>query len=76
MISELDSVVLARDFDEHGLKEGDVGAVVHSYHGGSAVEVEFVMADGRTVAVLTLGPSDIRTIRQGEILHVRSVAPA
>jgi len=73
MIRELDSVVLTRDVVEHGLKEGDIGAVVHCYREGSDFEVEFVTADGKTIAVLTLGSSDIRTAQQGEILHVRTV---
>lgn len=76
MIRELDNVVLTRDVDEHGLLKGDIGAVVHCYRDGSGFEVEFVTADGKTIIVLTLGSSDIRPIRDGEILHVRAVAPA
>ena len=76
MIQELDTVVLTRDIHEHGLKEGDVGAVVHCHRDGSAFEVEFVTADGKTIAVLTLGSSDVRAINHGEILHVRTVASA
>jgi hypothetical protein len=76
MIRELDTVVLRHDVPEHGLKEGDVGAVVHVYRERSAWEVEFVTADGATVAVLTLGAGEIRAMREGEILHVRSLAPA
>jgi hypothetical protein len=30
-IRELDSVVLERDLPEHGLRRGDLGAVVHVY---------------------------------------------
>lgn len=44
MIRELDTVVLRQDFDEYGLKEGDIGAVVHCYRDGNAFEVEFVTA--------------------------------
>lgn len=74
MIQELDSVVLNRDVKEHGLKQGDIGAVVHCHGDGSAFEVEFVTANGRTIAVLTLDSSAVRPIREGEILHVREVA--
>ena len=76
MIRELDSVVLTRDIDAHGLKEGDVGAVVHAYADGGAYEVEFVTAEGKTVAVLTLEAEDIRAMSRGEILHVRHLADA
>ena len=38
MIRESDTVVLAHDIPEHGLKKGDVGAVVHRYGDGAAWE--------------------------------------
>jgi hypothetical protein len=71
MIRELDSVVLTRDLPEHGLERGDVGAVVHVHAGGKRYEVEFVTADGKTVALLELGPEDVRPMDSGEILHAR-----
>lgn len=74
MIKELDTVVLTHDIGEHGLKEGDIGAVVHCYADGSAFEVEFVTAEGRTIAVLTLTLDDIRLMSDREILHVREIA--
>ncbi len=74
MIRELETVVLAHDLPALGLQEGDVGAVVHVYDGGTAVEVEFVSGSGATVAVETLRTSDVRSIRGGEILHVRALA--
>jgi hypothetical protein len=73
MIRELDTVVLARDIDEYGLKQGDVGAVVHCYNDGAAFEVEFVTAEGRTIALLTLSQADIRPIGGREVLHVREL---
>ena len=36
MIKELDTVVLSRDISEHSLKQGDIGAVIHSYKEGKA----------------------------------------
>ena len=75
MISELDMVVLTSDLSEHGLQKGDVGTVVHVYSVGGGYEVEFVTAEGRTVAVLTLTATDIRPMAAREILHVREVAP-
>ena len=72
--SELDLVVLSRDISEHGLQSGDVGTAVHCYKDG-AVEVEFVSAAGKTIAVLTLASEDIRPMQDGQILHVRELAP-
>ena len=74
MIRELDTVVLKRDIQEQGLTQGDVGAVVHRYRDRGAFEVEFVTAEGKTVAVLTLAPGDIRPMHGGEILHARALA--
>jgi hypothetical protein len=74
MICELDTVVLAHDLPGLGLQKEDVGAVVHVYEGGSAVEVEFVSGSGATVAVETLQASDVRPLGDGEILHARALA--
>ena len=76
MIQELETVVLVRDIEEHGLMEGDVGAVVHCYADGLAYEVEFVSADGRTIALLTLMAEDIRPVTGSDVLllHARAVA--
>lgn len=64
MIRELDTVVLTHDIEQYSLKQGDVGAVVHCYDDGAAFEVEFVTAEGKTVALLALTPADIRPKRQ------------
>ena len=74
MAQELDMVALARDVPEHGLQVGDVGTVVHCYQDGDAVEVEFVTAGGKTIAVLTLDRTAIRPMQGGQILHVRELA--
>ena len=76
MIHELDTVVLTHDIEEYGLTQGDIGAVVHCYADGAAFEVEFVTAEGQTVALLTLAQADIRPMRRREILHVREFASA
>ncbi|MBA3918698.1 MAG: DUF4926 domain-containing protein [Gemmatimonas sp.] len=73
-IRELDTVVLTRDVPEAGLRAGDLGAVVH-VHDQDALEVEFVTASGRTQAVQTLSTSDVRAIREDDLLSVRT-APA
>ena len=74
MIKELDSVVLTHDIEDYGLKKGDIGAVVHCYTDGNAFEVEFITAEGKTIAVLTLNVNDIRLMSNKEILHVRDFA--
>ena len=73
MIKELDLVVLIRDIENHGLKSGDVGTVVHCYDNNIGFEVEFVTAEGKTIAVLTLTIEDIRPFDHSEILHTRDV---
>jgi hypothetical protein len=75
-MSELDLVVLTHAVAAHGLEQGDVGTIVHAYDDGQAYEVEFVTAEGATVAVLTLTRADVRPIASREILHVRELAPA
>lgn len=75
-MQELDPVVLTLDVPEHGLKKGDVGAVVHCYADGATMEIEFVTAGGRTVAVLTLTRADVRPLQSAEILHARELASA
>ncbi len=76
MFQELDTVVLTHNVENHGLKEGDIGAVVHCYQDGQGLEVEFVTAEGKTIALLTLTPSDVRLMREREILHVRELSAA
>ena len=74
MFEELNTVVLKSDIKEYGLKKGDIGTVVHVYDRDSALEVEFIAATGKTIAVVTLTPNDIRTMVRNEILHVRGFA--
>jgi hypothetical protein len=72
MIEELSLVVLTRGIPEHSLVMGDVGTVVHVYPKAEAYEVEFMTGLGKTIAVLTLRPEDVRPIA-AEILHARSL---
>ncbi|OGP75366.1 MAG: DUF4926 domain-containing protein [Deltaproteobacteria bacterium RBG_16_49_23] len=74
MVQELDTVVLTHDISEYGLERGDIGAVVHCYKDNLTFEVEFVAADGKTIAVLTLHQADIRPISGREVLHTRELA--
>jgi hypothetical protein len=76
MFDELDTVVLTHDINEHGLVEGDLGTIVHSYSDEEAFEVEFVTSEGKTIALVALSSNDIRPIASREILHVREFATA
>ena len=70
-VRELDSVVLERDLSEHGLRKGDLGAVVHVYS-SEAFEVEFVRVSGGTQALVRLGRTDIRPIEDTDVPAVRT----
>jgi hypothetical protein len=70
--TELDTIVLATDLVERGLKAGDLGTVVLVHkHGG--YEVEFMTLDGETIAVVSLSPEQVRPVGRREIAHVRLV---
>jgi hypothetical protein len=66
----LDVVVLEKDLPDHGLRRGDLGAVVQ-VHEPDALEVEFVTASGRTEALVTLTVTDVRTADDAELIAVR-----
>ena len=72
---KLDSVVLDRDLPEHGLRRGDLGAVVEVYE-PDGLEVEFVKASGRTQAVVTLKEQDVRRIADEDLIAVRPLTKA
>jgi hypothetical protein len=74
-LHQLECVVLTHDIGEHGLKAGDLGAVVELYD-PDGIEVEFVTAAGRTQALLTLRISDVRKVGPSDMIAVRPVAPA
>lgn len=74
-IKVLDTVVLERDLPDHGLKRGDIGAVVEVC-APDGVEVEFVTGAGRTQALVTLRLGDVRSVNDSEILAVRSLDAA
>jgi hypothetical protein len=74
MIRELDRVVLTTDLPEHNLKSGDIGTVVLVHQDNRGYEVEFVTLTGETVAVVSLFPSQLRSIGQREIAQARLMA--
>jgi len=74
-IQVLDTVVLVKDIPSHGLRKGDLGAVVDTYE-PDGFEVEFVTGSGRTRALITLKVDDVRSVSETDILAVRSVDAA
>lgn len=71
----LDTVVLQKDIPEQGLRRGDVGAIVEMYK-PERIEVKFVAGSGRTQALVTLKPTDVRPVAGSDILAVRSIDAA
>jgi hypothetical protein len=60
-IQELDVVALTTDVPQEGLEAGAIGTVVHIFdEPNTAYEVEFVGTDGKTIAMATLTPDQIR----------------
>jgi Domain of unknown function (DUF4926) len=71
MIKELSNVVLTVDLPEHGLKAGDIGTIV-LVHTKPGYEVEFMTLNGRTVAVVSLSPDQVRQVGARDMAHARS----
>jgi hypothetical protein len=69
----LETVVLNRGLPEHGLRKGDLGAIVQVYE-PDGLEVEFVTASGKTQALVTLNVNDVRPVKDSDLIAVRSVA--
>jgi hypothetical protein len=51
-----------------------VGTVVHIHPHAAAYEVEFMTLTGKTVAVVTVLPSQLRPVSQRDLTHVRELA--
>ena len=71
----LDVVVLNANLPKYGLRPGDLGAVVEVYEPAS-LEVEFVTASGRTTALVSIAASDVRAVRDDDLVAVRPVSGA
>ena len=66
----LDTVVLARDLPDRGLRRGDLGAIVEIYE-PNGIEVEFVTASGCTAALVTITTDDVRPVADDDLVSVR-----
>lgn len=73
-IRQLDTVVLERDLPEHGLRRGDLGAVVHIYS-GQAIDVEFVRLSGQAQALVQLKLTDVRPVQDADLPAARTADP-
>jgi hypothetical protein len=73
MIKEHDCIVLTANLPEAGLEAGDVGTVVHIHKDAAAYEVEFMTLTGKTVAVVTVLPSQLRPVSKRDLTHVREL---
>ena len=69
----VDTVVLDRDLPQLGLRRGDLGAIVR-LHDTNAMKVKFVMASGKTQALVTLRSREVRPVHDDDIVSVRPVA--
>ncbi len=72
MIHLLDTVALTHDVPNAGLRRDDLGAVVEVL-AADVFEVEFIVASGRTQALLELHSSDIRLLGDRDLIAVRSL---
>jgi len=72
MFNLLDTVVLDRDLPEQGLRRGDLGAVVDVLP-PDGLEVEFVLASGKTQALVSLRAADVRAVGEGDLIAVREL---
>ena len=75
-----ESVAIARDVDEHGLRKGDVAVLLdyvpHPGGGEDGCVVEVFNALGESLKVLALRESDVAPLRPDEVLSARRLASA
>jgi hypothetical protein len=74
ILRELDRAALRMDLPDYGLIVGDVGTVVFVHADGAAYEVEFMTANGKTIAVETLEANQLEPVAGEHIPHVRKHA--
>ncbi|BAY64288.1 hypothetical protein NIES22_43840 [Calothrix brevissima NIES-22] len=70
-------VALNRDLDEYQLKKGDLATLIdfvpHPNNGEQGCVLEVFNATGESIAVVIVPLSDIKPLRNHEILSVRSL---
>jgi hypothetical protein len=74
-----ESVAIARDVEEHGLRKGDVAVLVdyvpHPEGGQDGCVMEVFNALGESLKVVVLKESDVVPLRADEVLSARRLAP-
>jgi hypothetical protein len=76
MFKEIDVIASVHNWPDYDVLAGDVGTVVHVHGDHEAYMVEFsAPPQGRLVALLTMGPEDIRHPTPQELKHQRHVVP-
>jgi hypothetical protein len=66
----IETVVLTKDIDQHGLKKGDLGTGVEIY-GEHDYEAEFVTVGGWTVALIAPKEENVRPEEPKDMVSVR-----
>ena len=57
--------------DGRTMVPGDIGVVIHIHPKEAAYVLEFVGVDGKTTAVASALPSQIRSVNPQDVLHAR-----
>ena len=70
------TVALLQDLPEHGLRTGDIGAVVDESPDRKWCQVEFVTVGGDTIALESLPVSILRLVSGDEIFAARPLSKA
>ena len=69
LYSEHSRVVLTEDLSELGLPVGTVGTVIHVHQKPTGYEVEFFNPEGKTQAVASIHPYQVRAFAGSDLAH-------
>ncbi len=73
MLKEHDRAILTEDLPAEGLRNDDVGVIVHVYRSGKTFEIEFLALAGNTITVATVLSSQVRPVTPQDVSHARSI---
>ena len=69
LFTEHSRVVLTEDLSEYGLVAGKVGTVIHVHLDPIGYELEFFTSDGKTMAVGSVNPHQVRAFAHRDMAH-------
>ena len=69
LFTEHSRVVLTEDLSEYGLLAGKVGTVIHVHRDPLGYELEFFSPDGKTMAVGSVLPHQVRAFANRDMAH-------